>query len=477
MRFTVHRAVCLSLLCTHAVFGNQASAESPDKLYARLAPSVWRVFSFDKAGKAMSQGSAVVTGKGVLLTNCHVISKAAKIVLNQQNQNFPAQLEHIDIERDLCQLRAADLPAVAVPVGDASQLVVGQRVYTIGNPVNMEQTLSDGLVSALRRDKENQLSLIQISAPISHGSSGGGLFDEKGNLVGITSAGIDAAQNLNFAIPINWVKELPVRSQAALERYRTGNNAQSTAQNTVPKPAATIAVVSPPVGSGSSPSPGPRPVVTGPELNEILKRPTPVVESGFADINDIAKLDQFGVRKGYENFLKADMPRAFAIVEGGTGWWISFGSKPKNPASSPDPRQRVVKDCEERYQKPCYLYAIDDQVVFKPSRDIAAYTGATPLPPASGFASISDISKLEKFGVRVGYEVFLNKPFPRAFAITADGKSYLSNGTNPKNPESSPEPHVRILGECERYYQRSCYLYAVNGIVVFRPPKELQSAN
>ncbi|NDI84968.1 S1C family serine protease [Undibacterium crateris] len=473
MRLTVHRAVCLGLLCTHAVFGNPTRAESPDKLYARLAPSVWRVFSFDKAGKAMSQGSAVVTGKGVLLTNCHVISKAAKIMLNQQNKNFPAQLEHIDIERDLCQLRAADLPAVPVPMGDASQLVVGQRVYTIGNPVNMEQTLSDGLVSALRRDKENQLNLIQISAPISHGSSGGGLFDENGNLVGITSAGIDAAQNLNFAIPINWVRELPARSQAALERYRTG----TTAQNNVPKPADTIAVVSPPANPSPSPNPSPRPVVTGPELNEIFKRPTPVVESGFADINDIAKLDQFGARKGYENFLKAEMPRAFAIAEGGTGWWIAFGRSPKNPASSPEPRLRAAKDCEERYQKPCYLYAVDDRVVFKPTRDITVYTGATPLPPASGFASISDISKLEKFGVRVGYEVFLSKAFPRAFAITADGRSYLSNGTTSKSPESSPEPHVRILGECERYYQRSCYLYAVNGIVVFRLPKELQSTN
>lgn len=449
------------------LFAAPVHAEAPDKFYEKTAPSIWRVFSFDKQGARLGQGSAVVIGPETLLTNCHVIAKASSFTINQNNQSFGARLQYIDVERDLCQISARNLKAPAVVVGDSNQVVVGQRVYTIGNPVNMEQTLSDGLVSALRRDKENQLTYIQISAPISHGSSGGGLFDENGKLVGITSAGIDAGQNVNFAIPINWLKELPARSQAALEKYKVVNADSGKAVN-VAEIAATAPAQKPAI-------PAPPPVAVRPatpELNDIFKRVPVPTASGFADLNDIAKLDQFGARKGYEKFLKVEKPRAFAIVEGGTGWWYSSGTRPKNPASSPEPHIRAVKDCEEKNQKPCYLYAVDDAVVYKSVRDIAAYTGATPIPAPSGYASISDIGKLEKFGVKDGYEEFLSKSFPRAFAITGDGKYFLANGTTPKSPESSTEPHVRVISLCESYYKRRCYLYAVNGVVVFQPPRD-----
>jgi serine protease Do len=434
-------ALCVvTALSHHAVY-----AEGADKFYARTAPSVWRVRNLDSSGKEVGLGSAVVVQKGALLTNCHVIKNAVKVELSFGHQRYPAILEHIDIERDLCQLRSNELPASPVSMGDSTKLVVGQKIYTIGNPRGLERTLSDGLISALRYDTDNQLSFIQISAPISPGSSGGGLFDENGNLIGITTALVRDAQNLNLVIPINWYKDLPERSRAALAAYQANNTPR--------------VAPSPPTSGGRNPEP-----------------PLSIIASGFADLNDIAKLDQFGARKGYEQFLRTDRPRAFAIVEGGTGYWISNGNRPRNPSSSSIPHVRITKDCEERYKKTCYLYAVDDVVVYKPVSNNMAYTGPTPIPVASGYADISDVNKLSKFGVKQGYEDFLNRAFPRAFAITDDGRYFFSNGLGapPNNPNASIEPHVRILPECENRYSRRCYLYAVNGVVVFQPPKALQ---
>ncbi len=75
---------------------------------------------------------------------------------------------------------------------------MGERVYTIGAPIGLELTLGEGIISGLRSHKDRRL--VQTSAPISGGSSGGGLFDAYGNLVGITTFLLREAQNLNFAI-------------------------------------------------------------------------------------------------------------------------------------------------------------------------------------------------------------------------------------------------------------------------------------
>ena len=78
-------------------------------------------------------------------------------------------------------------------------LEIGETVYAIGNPQRLELTVSDGLLSGKR--SAGELRLVQTTAPISPGSSGGGLFDSRGNLVGITTSTRRDAQNINFAIP------------------------------------------------------------------------------------------------------------------------------------------------------------------------------------------------------------------------------------------------------------------------------------
>lgn len=306
-----------------------AKAMPPDKFFQKTSTSVWRVMTYDTDGIALSMGSAVVIAKETLLTNCHVLAKSKRFVIKQDNASYEGKLQYIDVERDLCQITVRNLNAPAVPLGNSDSLIVGQHVYTLGNPENLELTLSEGLISALRQDETSGMKLIQTSAPFSMGSSGGGLFDEEGRLIGITTMIHRRGQNLNFAMPINYIKELPARSAVAVAKREAA---------------------APQTGGANA-----------------AQGKTSPVASGYADLNDVEKLGQISprARTGYEDFLKKPLPRAFALAEGG-GWWASWGTKPKNPNSSTDPALRVVPDCEQFHHRRCTIYVIDNVVVYRP---------------------------------------------------------------------------------------------------------------
>ncbi|MBX3609523.1 MAG: trypsin-like peptidase domain-containing protein [Hydrogenophaga sp.] len=189
---------------------------TPETLFERVAPSVWTVRTADTEGRPLTQGSAVVIGPGRLITNCHVLRRAARVSVGRENVSYGAELEHPDTERDLCQLKVANFSAPPVTIAPPESLRVGARVYAIGAPRGLETTISDGLLSGIRRNERAAFEALQITVPISPGSSGGGLFDAQGRLIGITSFGLKDSQNLNFALPASWIAEVPERAQAAL---------------------------------------------------------------------------------------------------------------------------------------------------------------------------------------------------------------------------------------------------------------------
>ena len=154
-----------------------------------------------------SQGSGVLVGKGVAITNYHVVKRATALVVVQGGITLEAKLLRFDEKRDLALLSFDGLDRRPVVLGEAKGLKVGDRVYAIGAPHGLELTLSDGLVSSLRDDGKGSAPTVQTTAPISPGSSGGGLFDGRGRLVGITTFQT-SGQNLNFAHPVEWVAEL-----------------------------------------------------------------------------------------------------------------------------------------------------------------------------------------------------------------------------------------------------------------------------
>jgi S1-C subfamily serine protease len=118
-----------------------------------------------------------------------------------------------------------------VRIAPTASVVVGESVYAIGTPRGLELTMSAGLVSSLRKNTAGQIVLVQTSASVSGGSSGGGLFDDSGALVGLTTLGsvTGDAQNLNFAIPADWIVELPDRHARLNRKAKRADDAASAA--------------------------------------------------------------------------------------------------------------------------------------------------------------------------------------------------------------------------------------------------------
>jgi len=183
--------------------------QSAEALFADVAPSVARVNVMDASGRIVGSGSGVVIDDGVLLTSCHVATVGAKLTAKLGETVLPATVVLADEVYDLCRLSVPGMRAPPVPLGSVETLRTGQRVYAIGAPQGLELTLSEGIVSALRNVDGG--TVIQTTAPISPGSSGGGLFDASGRLVGVMTFQHRYGQNLNFALPADWIPRMRAR--------------------------------------------------------------------------------------------------------------------------------------------------------------------------------------------------------------------------------------------------------------------------
>ena len=194
------------------------AAADAKSVFAKAAPSVVVVVAQDGGGEQTAQGSGVVVGEGVAVTNCHVIENAAKVSIRQAADSqaaetylMNAEVVARDEDNDLCLLYAPDLSkppaAKTAAMGNAKNLVIGEEVYAIGAPQGLELSLSRGIVAQLRGVK-GKAPIVQTDAAISPGSSGGGLFNENGELVGVTTFGDKERQGLNFAMPVEDVAAL-----------------------------------------------------------------------------------------------------------------------------------------------------------------------------------------------------------------------------------------------------------------------------
>lgn len=180
-------------------------SDSPAMVFSRVSGAV--VLIRAETARGTSQGSGVIVGLGQVVTNLHVVEGAQKIVVVFRGKEQQATVASTSKrERDLALLAVDTTGGSRVALRRSKELVVGERVFAIGNPRGYEQTLTDGLVSALRKDGD--AFVVQTSAAISPGSSGGGLFDSRGRLVGITTKTRTDGQSLNFANPAEWVEDL-----------------------------------------------------------------------------------------------------------------------------------------------------------------------------------------------------------------------------------------------------------------------------
>ena len=211
-----------------ALLAMPARQLSPEQVFAEVSRSVVVVHGLDASGEPASQGSGVAVGKSEVATNCHVIEEAHSIAVRQatdasggETYRMSAQVLVSDAERDLCLLWVDGLsepPAATVAeIGSAMDLSIGATVFAVGAPQGLDLSLSQGVVSQLRGVLGKRAApLVQTDAAISPGSSGGGLFNEQGELVGITAFKW-RGESLNFALPIEWLDDLREKRQAELK--------------------------------------------------------------------------------------------------------------------------------------------------------------------------------------------------------------------------------------------------------------------
>lgn len=192
---------------------------SPKEIFRKASQSVMLIYSLDDKAKAFMQGSAVVVYEGSLVTNRHVVAGGTRFTVEHGGRRIDARLRFCDPVVDLCMLDSPQLAAPPVVLRKTDDVEIGERVFSIGAPKGLSLTLGDGLISGKRAFDDG--FLLQTSAPISHGSSGGGLFDEQARLVGITTMMLTDGQNLNFAIPSDAVQRFLGR--AALEAIVAAN--------------------------------------------------------------------------------------------------------------------------------------------------------------------------------------------------------------------------------------------------------------
>jgi hypothetical protein len=178
------------------------SAQEPEELYIALSPSTVTIRTEN------SQGSGFFVAPGIIATNHHVIAGSRRAYCFPSNSDRRYEIEGVvavDRDRDLALLKVKGLDRPAIPISN-DPVRIGQRVYVIGTPHGLPATFSDGIVSALR--EHSGYGLIQISAPISPGSSGGPVLNARGQLIGVAVSQSRQGQNLNFAVPAVELKGL-----------------------------------------------------------------------------------------------------------------------------------------------------------------------------------------------------------------------------------------------------------------------------
>jgi len=178
--------------------------ESLPDLVRRVKPSVVSVLTYDAKDQPLISGSGFFVRPGEVVTNLHVINGARRVeihTLEGKGRTYPvAGTLAVDDEADLALLKV-DLPAErSRPISLSAALPEeGEQVFVIGNPLRLEGSVSDGIVSAVR-EVPDVGRVIQITAPVSHGNSGSPLFNMRGQVIGIVTVKVTNGQNINLAL-------------------------------------------------------------------------------------------------------------------------------------------------------------------------------------------------------------------------------------------------------------------------------------
>ena len=179
-------------------------------IYAKCSPSVFSLTTYNDEGEAHSTGSGVfLSADGLAVSNWHIFDGAASATATTTDgETYEVTgIYDYDTENDLLLLQIGGTGFTPIAINDSGARNTGATVYAIGNPQGLENSMSAGIISAAYR-VVNDTDYIQVTTPISSGSSGGALINTRGELIGITSASVSNGQNLNLAVPIEKLSTL-----------------------------------------------------------------------------------------------------------------------------------------------------------------------------------------------------------------------------------------------------------------------------
>ena len=189
-----------------------AQLQTPEQIAKTALASTVLIVMVDADGDPISTGSGFVLEGDRVVTNLHVVEGVlrgyVKRVGRYSRQHRITGIIAMDRDQDLAVLSVVGIDAPPLRLAYHRKVSVGERVYVAGNPIGfLEGTFSDGLVSGIR-DLDVDRQWLQISAPISEGSSGGPVLNRQGEVIGIAVAHLTVGQNLNFAIPVKYLTDL-----------------------------------------------------------------------------------------------------------------------------------------------------------------------------------------------------------------------------------------------------------------------------
>ena len=201
--------LAMLVFCTLSTTPAQTVPEIAEKA---LAATVY-LEMYDSNGVILGIGSGFFIRKNQIATNYHVIKGAMRGTAKLVGKSTTYTIEGVtatDKTNDLVILKVPASGVKSLSLGDSDVVRIGEAVYVAGNPKGLEGTFSNGIISSLR-DRSTKERL-QMTAPISPGSSGGPVLNSKGEVIGVSFMTLVGGQNLNFAIPVNILKELLGRS-------------------------------------------------------------------------------------------------------------------------------------------------------------------------------------------------------------------------------------------------------------------------
>jgi S1-C subfamily serine protease len=232
-RSVKQRLASLALLCLGLFVSTSALGVDVPHLAATVKPSVVLVTLYDDRGTKLGFGSGFfVTQNGRLVTNHHVIAGASKasVTLSDGREMAVLRILADDPAHDIAVIQVEGSGYAPLPIGDTAALHVGDDVVVVGSPLGLSTTVSTGIVAAVREEglsKEGRFANdddkemvaawgLQITAPVSHGSSGSPILNAAGEVVGVAVAVLGEGENINFGVPTVFVKAAIAKAQAGI---------------------------------------------------------------------------------------------------------------------------------------------------------------------------------------------------------------------------------------------------------------------